>query len=50
MRFDLISFYSLPTRIELDVAYGIDEKGRQGPWKTYLTVLFGYLDRVDPGE
>lgn len=50
LRFDLISFYSLPTRIEADFAYGIDEIGRQGPWKMYLTVLFGYLDRVDPGE
>jgi Tol biopolymer transport system component len=50
LRFDLISFYSLPTRIEADLAYGLDEVGRQGPWKLYLTVLFGYLDRVDPGE
>ena len=50
LRLDLVSFYSLPTRIEADVAYGIDEAGNQGPWKLYLTVLFGYLDRVDPGE
>ena len=50
LRLDLISFYSLPTKVEADFAYGVDEIGRQGPWKFYLTVLFGYLDRVDPGE
>ena len=50
LRCDLISFYSLPTRIEIDAAYGIDEVANKGPWKLYLTVLFNYIDWVDPGE
>jgi hypothetical protein len=43
LRFDLISYYSMPTRIEMDLAYGIDESADRSPWKFYLTVLFGYL-------
>ena len=43
LRFDLISYYSLPTRIQMDGAYGIDEVEDRSPWKFYLTVLFGYL-------
>lgn len=50
LRFDLISFYSLPTRIELDAAYGFDEVDNKGPWKLYLTVLFNYINWIDPGE
>ena len=43
LRFDLISYYSVPTRVQLDVAYGIDEVQDKGRWKSYFTVLFGYL-------
>ena len=43
LRFDLISYYSLPTRVQMDLAYGIDEVAGESPWKFYLTVLFGYL-------
>ena len=43
LRFDLISYYTMPTRVQLDLAYGIDEIGDKSPWKFYLTVLFGYL-------
>ena len=50
LRLDLISFYSLPTRIELDAAYGFDEVDNKGPWKLYLTVLFNYINWIDPGE
>jgi Tol biopolymer transport system component len=50
LRFDLISFYSLPTRIQLDAAYGFDEVDNKGPWKLYLTVLFNYINSIDPGE
>ena len=50
LRLDLISFYSLPTRIEFDVAYGFDEVDNKGPWKLYLTVLFNYINWIDPGE
>ncbi len=43
LRFDLNSYYSVPTRVQLDLAYGIDEVEDRSPWKFYLTVLFGYL-------
>ncbi len=43
LRFDLISYYSIPTRVQVDVAYGIDEVPDKGRWKSYFTVLFGYL-------
>ena len=43
LRFDLNSYYSLPTRVQMDMAYGIDEMAERSPWKFYLTVLFGYL-------
>jgi Tol biopolymer transport system component len=43
LRFDLISYYSIPTRVQFDAAYGIDEIADKSPWKYYLTVLFGYL-------
>ena len=43
LRFDLISYYSVPTRMQMDLAYGIDEVASKSPWKFYLTVLFGYL-------
>ena len=43
LRFDLISYYSIPTRVQVDVAYGIDEVEDKGRWKSYFTVLFGYL-------
>lgn len=50
LRFDLISFYSMPTRVQVDVAYGLDEVDNQDPWKLYLTVLFNYINWLDPGE
>lgn len=50
LRMDAISFYSLPTRFELDAAYGFDEVDNKDNWKLYLTVLFNYIDWVDPGE
>ncbi len=43
LRFDLISYYSLPTRVQMDWALGLDEIEDRNPWKFYLTVLFGYL-------
>ena len=43
LRFDLISYYSVPTRVQVDVAYGIDEVREKGRWKSYFTVLLGYL-------
>ena len=43
LRFDLISYYSVPTRVQVDVAYGIDEVRERGRWKSYFTVLLGYL-------
>ena len=43
LRFDLISYYNLPTKVQLEVAYGIDEVRDRSPWKLYLTVLFGYI-------
>lgn len=43
LRLDSISYYSLPTRAQADLARGIDELPGRSPWKFYLTVLFGYL-------
>jgi len=43
LRMDLFSYYSMPTRVQADLAYGIDEVAGKSPWKFYLTVLFGYL-------
>jgi len=43
VRLDLISYYSIPTRVQADLAYGVDEVEDRSPWKFYLTVLFGYL-------
>ena len=43
LRLDSISYYSLPTRVQVDFAHGIDEKSGRSPRKFYLTVLFGYL-------
>ena len=43
LRLDSISYYSLPTRVQADLAYGIDELSGHSPWKFYMTVLFGYL-------
>lgn len=50
VRLDAISFYGLPTRVEFDAAYGFDEVDNKGPWKLYLTVLFNYINWIDPGE
>jgi Tol biopolymer transport system component len=50
LRLDMISFYSLPTRIQFDAAHGFDEVSNKGPWKLYLTVLFNYINSTDPGE
>jgi outer membrane translocation and assembly module TamA len=50
-RMDIISFYSLPTKVQFDVAYRLDEVDQSelsrrvtddGPLKAYFTVLFGY--------
>ena len=43
LRLDSISYYSLPTRAQADLARGIDELPGRSHWKFYLTVLFGYL-------
>ena len=43
LRFDMVSYYSLPTRVQMDWAYGVDEVEERSPWKFYFTVLFGYL-------
>ena len=43
LRCDLFSYYSMPTRVQADLAYGVDEVAGKSPWKFYLTVLFGYL-------
>ena len=43
LRFDLISYYNFPTKVQMDLAYGVDEVEDNLPWKFYLTVLFGYL-------
>ncbi len=43
LRFDMVSYYSLPTRVQMDWAYGVDEVAERSPWKFYFTVLFGYL-------
>lgn len=43
LRCELFSYYSMPTRVQADLAYGIDEVADKSPWKFYLTVLFGYL-------
>jgi Tol biopolymer transport system component len=43
LRFDLLSYYGIPTRVQFDVAYGIDEPAQRDPWKYYFTMLFGYL-------
>jgi Tol biopolymer transport system component len=43
LRLDLISYYSMPTRVQADVAYGIDQVDGRSPWKFYFTLLFGYL-------
>lgn len=43
LRLDLISWYSVPTRVQADLAYGLDELADRSPWKAYLTVLFGYM-------
>ena len=50
LRLDLFSFYSMPTRVQMDLAYGLDEELNTGPWKFYLTVLFNYINWIDPGE
>lgn len=48
LRLDAFSFYSFPTRIAFDAAYGLDGfenlGGRQGKeWRFYLQILFDYL-------
>ena len=43
LRLDAVSYYNMPTRIQADLACGIDELAERNPWKFYLTVLFGYL-------
>ena len=43
LRLDLFSYYSMPTAVQMDLAYGVDEVEDRSPWKLYLTVLFGYL-------
>ena len=43
LRCDILSYFGLPTRVQADAAYGIDEVKDKNPWKFYLTVLFGYL-------
>ena len=43
LRLDLLSYYGMPTKIQFDVAYGIDEPAGSNPWKYYFTMLFGYL-------
>ena len=50
LRVDGVSFYSLPTRLEIDLAYGIDEVEEKEPWKLYLTLLFNYLNWFDSGS
>ena len=50
LRVDGVSFYSLPTRLEVDLAHGIDEVAGKDPWKLYLTLLFNYLNWIDPGS
>jgi outer membrane protein assembly factor BamA len=43
LRLDLVSYYSMPTRVQADLAYGVDEVNGRSPWKFYFTLLFGYL-------
>ena len=40
----------VPLFKELHRAYGFDEVDNKGPWKLYLTVLFNYINWIDPGE
>ncbi|MFH1006575.1 MAG: BamA/TamA family outer membrane protein, partial [Candidatus Latescibacterota bacterium] len=44
VRMDLVSFYTYPSALELDVAYGFDEETGNRPWKIYFSLLFGYVD------
>ena len=50
LRVDGVSFYSLPTRLEVDLAYGVDEVEGKEPWKLYMTLLLNYLNWIDPGS
>jgi len=42
LRLDTLSFYNFPTRLSISAAYGFDERGETKPWKTYISLLFGY--------
>ncbi len=49
LRLDLYSFYSFPTKLFFDAAYGFDRfsnRGVQygGEWRYYFGITFGYLD------
>jgi len=54
IRYEGTSFYLFPTRVSLDVAYGLDtvplvepgDPSRRGGLKFYFTLLFGYLQSV----
>ncbi len=42
LRLDTLSFYNFPTRLSISAAYGFDEESGRNPWKTYISLLFGY--------
>ncbi len=49
IRLDMFSFYSFPTRVFFDAAYGFDEFRNRGirygrEWRYYFGITFGYLD------
>ncbi|MDQ7064011.1 MAG: DPP IV N-terminal domain-containing protein [candidate division KSB1 bacterium] len=49
IRLDMFSFYSFPTRVFFDAAYGFDEVHNRGlrygkEWRYYFGITFGYLD------
>jgi outer membrane translocation and assembly module TamA len=46
VRMDMVSFYTYPAALELDVAYAFDEEGGSNPWKVYFSLLFGYVDSL----
>ncbi|MCK5328890.1 MAG: PD40 domain-containing protein, partial [Candidatus Latescibacteria bacterium] len=46
VRMDMVSFYTYPAALELDVAYGFDEVSGSRPWKIYFSLLFGYVDSM----
>ncbi|MFQ5754229.1 MAG: hypothetical protein ACE5HI_19760 [bacterium] len=49
LRLDSFSFYSFPTRISFDAAYGLDQFNNANQtygkeWRFYFGISFGYLD------